>query len=441
MAQPSSAVTSGAVRPGPYYPWFVLCLFWIVYFLNHADRQILFSAFPLVQKEFGLSNTQLGLLGSSFQWVYACMVPVAGFLGDSLPRKRIIIAALLSWSLTTVASGLVTGFALLLILRALTGAGEAFYYPSATSIISDYHGSRTRALAMSIHQTSLYFGVVVSGTLAGYLAQHFGWRSAFLAFGSAGVFAALALVRYLREPRRGAADPGGSELLRTEALPAAKPAMPFSARALILFRTPAALALAVSFCGMSFASVAVVTWMPAFLYNGFGYSLAEAGFHATFYHQLGAFVGVLLGGRLADRFAARNALSRPWVQAAGLLISVPFLYWIGAAGSVVQVFAALGLFGLFRGMYDSNLFASLFEVIPPEARSTATGLMLSAGFLVGGTSPVVIGNLSQQYGLGPSLGGTSVCYLAAGLMMLLNIAVWFRRDMARIRQAAAPARP
>ena len=422
------------MHPGRTYPWVLLGLFWSVYFLNHADRQILFSVFPLLQEELGLSNTQLGLLGSSFQWVYACLVPVAGFLGDSLSRKRIIVTALLLWSLTTVASGLATGFFLLLILRALTGAGEAFYYPSATSIISDYHGSNTRALAMSIHQTSLYFGVVISGTLAGYLGQQFGWRSAFFVFGTAGVLMAFVLVRFLYEPLRGAADTGRRAVSDNSAV---KPSVPIIARILTLVRTPSALALTLSFCGMSFASVAVVTWMPVFLYNRFHYSLGEAGFHATFYHQLGAFAGVLLGGRLADKFAQRTPLSRPWVQAVGLLISVPFLFWIGSASSAGQVFAALGLFGLFRGMYDSNLFASLFEVVPPEARATATGLMLSAGFLIGGTSPVVIGNLSQRYGLGPSLGATSVFYLAAGILMLVNIALWFRRDSARMRIALA----
>lgn len=134
-------------------------------------------------------------------------------------------------------------------------------------------------------------------------------------------------------------------------------------------------------------------------------------------------------------FAPRFPLSRPWVQAAGLLLSVPFLYWIGSASSAAALFVALGLFGVFRGMYDSNLFASLFEVVAPETRATATGLMLSLGFLVGGTSPVIIGNLSQRFGMGPSLGGTSVCYLAAGILMLANIALWFRTDSSRMKAA------
>lgn len=426
--------TAGA---GHWTPWLLLAMFWVVYFLNHADRQIVFSVFPLLQTELDLTNTQLGLLGSSFQWVYACLVPFAGFLGDFVSRKRIIVSALLLWSLTTVSSGLASGFALLLALRALTGAGEAFYYPSATSIIADYHGEKTRALAMSIHQTSLYFGVVVSGTLAGYLGQQFGWRSAFLVFGIAGLAAAAMLLRFLREPRRGEADASGSQAATPrDAIELGNAAPPsVMARLIALCRTPSVLALAGSFCGMSFASVAVVTWMPAYIYGLGGFSLAEAGFHATFYHQVGAFVGVLVGGALADRFAARTVLSRPWVQAGGLLFSVPFLYWIGSASSATGLFLALGLFGIFRGIYDSNLFASLFEVVAPETRATATGLMLSLGFLVGGTSPVVIGKLSQSFGLGPSLGATSVCYLAAAVLMLANIAFWFRTDSARMKAA------
>lgn len=404
------------------YPWVVLALFWLMYFLNHADRQILFSVFPLVKQDLGLSNTQLGLLGSSFQWVYAILVPFAGLLGDAVSRKRIIVAALLVWSATTVSSGLVSGFTLFLLLRAMTGAGEAFYYPAATSIIGDYHGSSTRALAMSIHQTSLYFGVVVSGTLAGCIGQLFGWRTAFVAFGAAGILVALVALKTLREPVRGQAE---------QSAPAAEGSV--LERLGWMFRRPAPIALMLCFCGMSFTSVAVVTWMPTLIYREYHYSLAEAGFHGTFYHQLGAFLGVLAGGWLADRWAARTCLGRPLIQGAGLLCSVPFIYWIGHAGSAASVFVALGLFGVFRGLYDSNLFASLYEVIPPNARATGTALMLSAGFLIGGSSPVIVGRLSQTMGLGPALGSTAVCYLTAGVIMMLTAWLWFRTDARKMR--------
>jgi MFS family permease len=424
----SHLASDASDRRARLYPWVVLALFWVCYFLNHADRQILFSVFPLVKQELGLSNTQLGLLGSSFQWIYAILVPFAGLLGDSISRKNIILSALLVWSATTVCSGLVSGFLLFLLLRALTGAGEAFYYPAATSIISDYHGASTRAFAMSIHQTSLYFGVVVSGTLAGYIGQHFGWRIAFLIFGGTGIAVAAVIRLLLREPVRGRQEEG------SVAADAAIVKASVWARLSEAFRSRAALALMISFIGMNFAGVAVVTWSPTLLYREFHYSLAEAGFHATVYHQLGAFLGVLVGGRLADRWAVRDCRGRVWVQAAGLLGAAPFLYWLGRAGSPGEAFLALGAFGVFRGVYDSNLFASVFEVITPGARSTTVGLMLSAGFLFGGSSPVVVGWLSQYVGLGAAVGATSACFLAGGLLMVLNARLWFGSDARRMRE-------
>src|SRR5947208_16192314 len=148
---PTKDAAAISAEPGSAYKWAVVAVFWCVYFVNQADRQVIFSVFPLLQGELGLSNTQLGLLGSSFQWVYAAVVPVAGSLGDIMSRRSLIVLALVVWSLATLSSGLVAGFGLLLALRALTGAGEAFYYPAATSIIGDYHGRKTRAFAMSVH--------------------------------------------------------------------------------------------------------------------------------------------------------------------------------------------------------------------------------------------------------------------------------------------------
>jgi hypothetical protein len=192
----SHLASDASDRRARLYPWVVLALFWVCYFLNHADRQILFSVFPLVKQELGLSNTQLGLLGSSFQWIYAILVPFAGLLGDSISRKNIILSALLVWSATTVCSGLVSGFLLFLLLRALTGAGEAFYYPAATSIISDYHGASTTARLAFHSPNEPVFGVVVMAI--GWL-----YRPA-LRLGSRPDFAERhrrgAVIRLLREP-------------------------------------------------------------------------------------------------------------------------------------------------------------------------------------------------------------------------------------------------
>ncbi len=419
-------------RVSATYKWVVVAVFWCVYFLNQADRQVVFSVFPLLQKELGLSNLQLGLLGSSFQWVYAILVPIAGALGDVVSRRNLIAVALLLWSASTFGSGLVTGFALLLLLRAITGAGEAFYYPAANSMIGDYHGRETRALAMSVHQTSVYVGIVCSGALAGYIGQEYGWRQAFMTFGGIGIVVALVVRRAIREPRRGLSEEGTIAAVNAKQ-------MPLRARVAEVLSKPTAVLLMLAFLGMNFVNVACLTWTPTLLYQKFQLTLAYSGFHATFYHHVGAFLGVLLGGKLADRWAQRSCLSRPLIQLAGLGLGAPFIFLLGWADSSLVVFASLGLFGLCRGLYDSNLFASLYEVVRPEARATATGLMLAVAFLGGGSASLAVGWLSERIGLGSALASTSVFYVLAAVVLSVTCVFWFRRDAARMRAALGGA--
>ncbi len=412
--------------------WMVVAFFWFAYFLNHADRQVVFSVLPLLRGELGLTNTQLGLLGSSFQWIYAALVPLGGVLGDSWNRKRIILAAILLWSSTTVGSGLATGFALLLAWRALTGAGEALYFPSANSIIADYHGQRTRAFAMGLHQTSGNVGIVVSGALAGFIGQQYGWRAAFVFFGCVGLAAAGLVAAAVHEPERGLAEEDEHVASADGKL------MPLGQR-LRAIVNPTAIALMLAFVGMNFVNIAYLTWTPTLLYDKFHLNLGNAGFQATFYHQLGAVAGVLLGGTAADRLALRSRVWRPLVQAFGLLLGAPFIFLLGWSTSGLVVYASLGLFGLFRGLYDSNLFASLYEVVPPAARATATGIMLAVAFFGGGSAPIVVGWLSRGLGLGPALSLTSCCYVFCGLTTLLACRFCFGHDAARARSTAKHA--
>ncbi|MBL8231949.1 MAG: MFS transporter [Bryobacterales bacterium] len=400
--------------------WLVLAVCWFIFFLNQADRQVIFSVFPLVKGELGLSDAELGLIGSVFFWVYGLLVPVAGGMADRFSRRWIVIVALAVWSMATIGSSFAAGLMLLVVLRGLTAAGEAFYFPAAGSMISDYHGTDTRATAMAIHQTSNYLGVMVSGGLAGWIGQHYGWRSSFAWFGGAGILVAAVAMWLLREPPRGASE----GVVTTEVTPLAE-------RLREAVSSPTLLLHTVGFIGMLLTLTAYLTWMPTLLFRKFGMGLAEAGFHATFWHHLGAMAGTLAGGQLADRFSARTPLSRPITQIVGLLAATPFIYLMGASDSRMTVMIALGLFGLCRGLYDSNLFASPYEVIRPKSRATATGLMLAMAFLFGGVSPLFIGRLAQSMSLPAAVSFTSLFYAAAGLVLAVDALWFFRKGVER----------
>src|SRR5262245_40291780 len=188
------------------YKWFVVAMLWFVCFFNYADRQAIFSVFEPIKGEMGLTDAQLGVVGASFMWVYAGAAPLAGLVGDRIKRKTLILSGLIFWSLITVATAFSKNYTHLVICRALEGFGEAFYFPASMSLVSDYHGPDTRSRAMAIHQSSVYAGTIAGGSLSGVMADHFGWRSSFYMFGWFGVALGIALLLFLKEPKRNQAE-------------------------------------------------------------------------------------------------------------------------------------------------------------------------------------------------------------------------------------------
>jgi MFS family permease len=402
-------------------------LWWIAFF-NYADRQAIFSVFPLLEREMGLSPVQLGLLGSSFAWVYGLSAPLAGYIIDRIRRKTAILGGLQAWSAICMATALSRNFGHLLFFRAAEGLGETFYFPASMSLVSDYHGKETRSRALGAHQTSVYMGTIAGGFFAGLIAQHYGWRWSFVVFGGLGVLLGLALRRSLIEPVRGQSD-GGSKAHAVR--------LPDFLRE--VWATPTAMLLMAAFLCSNFVAVVLLTWMPKFLYDKFHLSLAMAGFTATVFVQLASMAGSPLGGWLADRLRARRPGGRMLVQAAGLFCGAPFVILCGQTQSAAWLVVALIAWGLFKGMYDANIYASVFDVIRPETRGTASGFMNMVGWLGGGgTAPVVIGYIAQRSSLSQAISLAAVVYVTGGLLLLAAALVFAPRDIERQALAARP---
>jgi MFS family permease len=230
---------------------------------NYADRQAIFSVFPLLKAEMGLSDVQLGIVGASFMWVYAAAAPLAGIAGDRFRRKTVIIGGLIFWSLITIATALSTRYPHLVIFRALEGFGEAFYFPASMSLLSDYHGGDTRSRAMSIHQSSVYAGTIAGGTVAGILGQYYGWRSSFYLFGVLGVILAILLLGWLKEPVWGKADRTASNEPSHAVFKVGQTEL--RSGLVEIFKSPMVLILMTVFVGANFVAMTFLTWMPSFL--------------------------------------------------------------------------------------------------------------------------------------------------------------------------------
>ena len=399
------------------YKWLALALLWVAFFLQQGTRQVFSATLSSIQGSLGVTGAQIGLVATIFTFAYGLSVPFAGVAADLLNRKWMVVSGVFVFCLGIFASGFVTALGLLIVTYGLlNGFGQSFYYPSATSIIGQLH-KETRATALSILQMGLYAGIIGCSAAAGFLAESGadGWRTAFRVFGGVGILWAVALAFLLRDTRSGEMMNGRdvrspSEGVSSGDLSGGKPSLKEAFA--VFIANPSAVMLAVGLGMMIYVDVGFKTWMPNHLQETFSMAKGSAALNAVLWHYLGAFVGVTLGGRISDRLAAKRPSVRMETNMLGLACAVPFIVWMAYAPSLTACCVAMALFGVFRGVYDSNLMASLFDLIPSRYHASGAGIMLCFGFVFGSTSPVVLGLLKDRFSSSAGLATLAAFYLA-----------------------------
>lgn len=247
--------------------------------------------------------------------------------------------------------------------------------------------------------------------MAGFIGQFYGWRAGFRAFGVVGVVLSFALLLLLREPARGLSDAAAGKLESSTSL---------SESLHQFLSNRAALLLAAVFVGANFVAMVFTVWMPTYLFRRFHMSLSMAGLNGSAYLQIASVAGVIAGGALADMLVKRHRndkSARMRVQSLGLFCGTPFIFLSGWTGGAVVVLSAMIGFGLFKGVYDSNIWAALYDVTPIANRGSALGIMNSLGWLGGAAAQLCIGVASERFGMGVSLSATALIYISAGFVL------------------------
>ncbi len=416
------------ITQSPRYKWVIVAVLFSVSALNYADRTALSSVLSLLRQDLALTDVQLGLAASAFFWVYALGIAVAGFIADRVSRSRLIVVSLTLWSLVTLATAYVTSFTELMFIRVALGAAECLYIPAALALIADYHGPSTRGGAISSNLAGMSLGLIAGGTLAGYVAQSWGWRAPFQLLGWFGLAFAVVvwfLVRDVEQPKAGTA-PKPETLSVRESLG-------------LLLRTRTYYLILLQGMLTSAGVQMFFSWLPLYYQETYGMSLAGAGFSGTFMLQATALVGIVVGGIVSDRVGRSAPRYRALVMAIFYFAAAPLLLVFLVEPSYLLLGLGIALFSLLRSIGQANENLILCDLLPARIRSTALGIFLLCCNLPGSFAIIAAGWIKGQAGLNVAFAWVSVLVLLASLAALVAY-YWMPADQSRLEARLAAAK-
>lgn len=352
--------------------------------LNFYDRQVLGALLEPIRKEFHLSDTQLGALGTLPIVLYAFVGLPLGRLADSGSRKRLLAVGVAVWASLTGLGGLVQSYAMLMISRLGVFVGEASCAPAATSWIGDLFPAEQRSRALAVFMLGVPIGGALSYAISGPAAQAWGWRAALVVAALPAALLIPALVG-LEEPARGA----------SEKLPHSASSAP---SIWYILRIPTMWWIIASGALVNFNLYALATFFPAFLTRYHHLSVAQAGLWAGFGYGAAGIAGGLIAGAWGDRVLHIRKEGRMLSGAAAALMAAPLallgtLQPAGAAtASIALIMTAYG----FLSMYYGFVYSAIQDIVPAPVRATAMAVYFLAMYLCGASfGPLITGRLSD----------------------------------------------
>jgi MFS family permease len=353
--------------------------------LNFYDRQAPGALVEPMRREFGLSDTQIGLLGSMFIWIYALAGVPLGRVADVWSRKKLLTIGVTIWSALTAASGLAASFSFLVFTRLGVGVGEAVCAPVGTSWIGDLFPAKRRARVLSVFMLGVPVGGALSFLLCGPIAQAWGWRTA-LVSAAAPAIILVPLLLLVREPARGASEEGPASTSEVKG------------SVLVLLRIRTLWWIILSGALLNFNMYALATFLPAFMTRVHGYSVARAGVTCGIVYLIGGVCGGLLGGQLGDLVASNARNARLWMAAIIALAGAPIMFYgvTRPAGFAGAALVAIGVgYGAFNTYYGP-VYASIQDIVPANQRALTMSVYFMAMYLCGASfGPLLTGRLSD----------------------------------------------
>lgn len=425
----------------------VLLLACLTNVLNYYDRTLLSALAEPVRTDLGLTDGQFGVLnGIAFAIVYSLVaIPVAQ-LADRFGRARILSISLGAWSVMTGLCATATGFISLGLYRLGVGLGEAGGLPSTQALVSDSVSEKRRGNALSLLAVMSYCGMSLSGLIGAPIAEHFGWRAAFLTGAVPGLILCLVLALTVKDRPRLAPLPADAApgTKADNAGSIGEPSLGLGEALGILFRRPAFMWLCFGLGLIAIANLSIQAWGPAFFMREFERTVGEVGIRFSMATAPAQVAGTFCGGFIAD-YARRRDLRWPlWMIALSFALTLPLNLAFLNAGSFELAMLLLIPASFFGTFYIGPAYLLVQELSGPRLRATGAAVFLMIGNLLGlGVGPTATGFISDflapaagTAALGQALSIVTFSYIF-GIAAFLMSSRTFVRDFALANPGSA----
>jgi len=372
------------------YRTYIFILLFLLYFFDVVDRYMVSSMFPFIQKEWGLTDTQSGLLVSTVYWSIVVFVFPASIIIDRWSRRKTIGIMAALWSVASVACAFVGNFGQLFTTRTFLGVGEAGYGAGGTAMITGLYPMEKRARIMGIWNASIPLATAVAIALGGVIAVRWGWRAAFGLTAAPGMIVAI-LFFFIRDYKTvdlvKTVDEGAGKLSKMK-MKAADAAREF-------VRTPTLILTYLGFAGVQFVSIALITWLATYFQRVGNMPIDQAGLKAGSV-MLMAIIGAPLGGYLSDLWVKKKANARLVLAAITTIISALLIFAAFTLCEGNVQYAVLMLMGVMIIAFVPGAAAVTQEVVHPGLRAISYALAVIVMNLLGASlGPIVIGAISD----------------------------------------------
>ncbi|MFF6014112.1 MFS transporter [Lysinibacillus fusiformis] len=359
----------------------ILALLFLGWSLGNLDRYIMNYAVVSITGDLQLDASSTGIILSAFFLGYAIMQIPGGWLADKFGAKRILLMAVIMWSIFTGLTAIAWSLTAMIVIRFLFGIGEGGFQPSSSKIIATIFPKEERGRAMSIMLTSGGIVSLIVPLLAAYLLGTIGWRMMFIIIGAIGAIIAYLYWKYIQLPKAETA----------EAAETGSPAVKVSFKELL--KTPLMWNLIIAYFCIYAVNWGLVSWIPTYLQKNRGLDLMSIGWAQTI-PAITTIIGVYGSGYIIDKLprGMEKVLGSISCAVIGLL-----LYLMFTAKTVTLFIGYQTIVSIFIAFVITLLPVIVLKKLPSSITGSAMGIANTGGQLAGFVTPMAIGFMVDAF--------------------------------------------